>query len=123
MKNAQYYYIPSLNTFYVEGVHTIPKEAIAITEDLYRELLYKVNHEFQEIYVENGDVKTRDKKIVVTWDDIRSLRNKLLQQCDYTQMLDWPGDRAAWAAYRQELRDITEDFKTPDDVIWPTPPE
>lgn len=123
MKNAQYYYIPSLNTFYVEGLHTIPSKAIAITEEQHRDLIYKINNENQEIYIDNGVIKTRDKTVVITWDDIRSKRNYLLSQSDYTQMSDWPGDKAVWAEYRQELRDITENFETPDDVVWPTPPK
>lgn len=36
---------------------------------------------------------------------MRNRRDHLLQESDWTQLLDAPVDQAAWAAYRQELRD------------------
>lgn len=56
---------------------------------------------------------------------IRTKRDKLLQECDYTQTLDYPAtdvERSAWAAYRQALRDIPEQEGFPNDVVWPTAP-
>jgi hypothetical protein len=55
----------------------------------------------------------------------RTKRDKLLQECDYTQTLDYPAtntERSAWAAYRQALRDIPEQEGFPNDVVWPTMP-
>lgn len=60
-----------------------------------------------------------------TWNDIRGLRSILLQRCDWTQVPDVPltlGEVAAWATYRQSLRDLPETFETAGDVIWPTAP-
>jgi len=37
-------------------------------------------------------------------------------------MPDFPGDKEAWATYRQTLRDIPQTFASPADVIWPTAP-
>jgi len=31
-------------------------------------------------------------------------------------------DRVRWAEYRQQLRDIPQDFASPDDVVWPAAP-
>ena len=55
------------------------------------------------------------------WANIRARRNTMLAECDWTQLPDVPVDRAAWAAYRQALRDITNQ---PDAfaVSWPTAP-
>ena len=53
---------------------------------------------------------------------IKRKRNKLLSQSDYTQMPDWPGDKTAWAEYRQALRDITTTFSDPNEVVWPKAP-
>lgn len=53
---------------------------------------------------------------------IRSKRNQLLTASDWTQVADAPVDQAAWATYRQDLRDITEQTGFPTDVVWPTPP-
>jgi len=60
--------------------------------------------------------------------DVRTARNGRLRQSDWTQMSDSPlngEQKAAWAAYRQELRDLPENcsgITSLDDVVWPTPP-
>jgi hypothetical protein len=54
---------------------------------------------------------------------IREQRNKLLAASDWTQVADAPVDKAAWATYRQELRDISEQPGFPATVVWPTQPE
>ena len=46
-------------------------------------------------------------------------RNQRLSDCDWTQLQDAPDDAAAWAAYRQELRDVTAQAGFPWDVVWP----
>ena len=59
------------------------------------------------------------------WHLIRQYRGELLARCDWTQLPDVPltlEEKQAWAAYRQDLRDITEDFSAPDEVVFPTPP-
>lgn len=55
-------------------------------------------------------------------DDIRAQRNALLAACDWTQVADAPVDQAAWAVYRQELRDIPDQAGFPTDVVWPVAP-
>lgn len=55
-------------------------------------------------------------------DSVREQRNKLLQECDWTQIADAPVDQEAWREYRQALRDITAQPLFPLDVIWPTKP-
>jgi hypothetical protein len=54
---------------------------------------------------------------------IRSQRNGLLTESDWTQVLDAPVDRDAWATYRQALRDITAQDGFPWSVNWPAKPE
>jgi hypothetical protein len=54
---------------------------------------------------------------------IRAQRNNLLDASDWTQVFDAPVDRAAWAIYRQALRDITIQAGFPANVIWPSKPE
>ena len=54
---------------------------------------------------------------------IRSQRNQLLTASDWTQVLDAPIDRTAWAAYRQALRDITSQEDFPNNVVWPKNPD
>jgi len=50
-------------------------------------------------------------------------RNALLVSSDWTQVADAPVDQAAWATYRQELRDITSQETFPNEVTWPVPPQ
>ncbi len=55
--------------------------------------------------------------------DYRAARNKLLQASDYTQLADYPNpDKALWATYRQELRDLPEQAGFPRNVTLPNPP-
>ncbi len=54
-----------------------------------------------------------------TANEVRAKRNQLLVQSDWTQVADAPVDKAAWATYRQELRNITIQQNFPLDVIWP----
>lgn len=53
---------------------------------------------------------------------VREDRNKRLADCDWTQLSDAPVDRAAWASYRQELRDISKQTGFPWEVTWPSTP-
>ena len=53
----------------------------------------------------------------------RKKRNKLLSASDWTQVTDAAVDQAAWATYRQELRDIPQQEGFPDAVVWPAQPE
>lgn len=60
-----------------------------------------------------------------TAESIRIKRRPLLRQSDWTQGPDAPltaEQKAAWATYRQALRDITTQSGFPLNVIWPTEP-
>lgn len=52
----------------------------------------------------------------------RRRREILLKRCDFTQLPDAPSDTAAWAAYRQALRDISDQAGFPAAIDWPVPP-
>ena len=58
------------------------------------------------------------EKIEARWDVVRAERNKLLADCDWTQLPDASADAAAWATYRQALRDITTQAN-PFNIVWP----
>ena len=55
--------------------------------------------------------------------NIRSQRNRLLSNSDWTQITDATVDKTAWATYRQSLRDITSQDGFPYTVTWPDKPE
>jgi hypothetical protein len=54
---------------------------------------------------------------------VREQRNQKLKDCDWTQVLDAPVDKDAWAAYRQALRDISAQEGFPWTINWPKEPE
>ena len=54
---------------------------------------------------------------------VRSDRDKRLSDTDWTQVADAPVDKAAWATYRQALRDVPSQAGFPYDINWPSKPE
>ena len=52
----------------------------------------------------------------------RAGRNAQLKESDWTQVADAPVDKAAWAVYRQALRDVTSQAGFPWTIDWPTQP-
>ena len=58
------------------------------------------------------------------WVGVRSKRNILLQESDWTQLPDSPissEKMVRWQTYRQELRDVTNQTD-PKNIIWPPKP-
>jgi len=53
---------------------------------------------------------------------VRQQRGEKLKDSDWTQVADAPVDKAAWATYRQALRDITGQQGFPWAINWPTQP-
>ncbi len=57
------------------------------------------------------------------WNNVRAQRDKLLVSSDYVMMADFPlEDKSDWETYRQELRNIPQDFDNADDVVYPEEP-
>lgn len=56
------------------------------------------------------------------WAAVRAERDALLAACDWTQVADAPVDAQVWADYRQALRDVPQDFASPDEVVFPAVP-
>ena len=55
--------------------------------------------------------------------EVRRVRNQKLTETDWTQNRDVTlSNDADWKTYRQALRDITKDYKSLEDVKWPTEP-
>ena len=50
---------------------------------------------------------------------VRTQRNQLLAESDWTQLADAPVDKTTWSVYRQSLRDISSQKGFPWDVVWP----
>ena len=59
------------------------------------------------------------------WKELRSLRDRKLAECDWTQIADVPlteEQKTAWATYRQALRDVPANTEDPKNPVWPTAP-
>jgi hypothetical protein len=55
----------------------------------------------------------------------RADRNSRLSACDWTMLTDAPltlPQREAWAAYRQDLRDVPDQESFPAVIVWPSEP-
>jgi hypothetical protein len=53
---------------------------------------------------------------------LRWRRTGLLHGSDWTQTPDCTVDKEAWAAYRQQLRDLPSSNANPRLIVFPTPP-
>jgi len=51
---------------------------------------------------------------------VRTARDEKLKDSDWTQIADAPVDKAAWATYRQALRDVPTQSGFPWEITWPT---
>ena len=122
----KYFFSPSAQGFYADSIDYpfLPDDIVELTEDEYKSLIHAMRFQKKEAFLdEHGELALRDKATPpITWDNIKTTRNRLLKKSDYTQMPDWPGDKQAWAEYRQLLRDIPQTYANPGDVIWPTSP-
>ena len=84
----------------------------------------EVGNRHYDEYLEWAKTNTVEAADGLTWDDIRTKRDGILQSTDWTMTTGATVDQAQWAAYRQVIRDIPQTYKdkTPDDVFWPTQP-
>ncbi|OCQ18986.1 hypothetical protein A7985_22495 [Pseudoalteromonas luteoviolacea] len=59
------------------------------------------------------------------WSSIRTKRNQLLAESDFTQMsdIDLSDDmKQQWSLYRKALRAIPQTYSSVEDVEWPKEP-
>ena len=64
-------------------------------------------------------------KTAQAWSALRTERNRLLQQSDWTALSDAhlsQDKKDAWFTYRQSLRDLPENATDPTQVTWPVSP-
>ena len=66
--------------------------------------------------VEGADIEQQ-------FDYVRAVRNAELAATDWTQVSDSQANKAAWATYRQALRDLPAQNKDPKKIKFPTRPE
>jgi hypothetical protein len=65
---------------------------------------------------------TNARREAAAWEALRIERNRRLAASDWTQVADAPVDQAAWATYRQALRDMPGVTVDPQNPVWPAQP-
>lgn len=75
-------------------------------------------------WLAEGNEPSLPEEPPLTWDDIRSKRDQLIKASDWTVLPDATVNQAAWAQYRQILRDLPQTYAAtgPESVVWPEPP-
>lgn len=83
-----------------------------------------LSQEVLDWVAKGNEIKPFDTAILIdeAWATLRARRNAILSETDWTQMPDAPVDTAAWANYRQALRDMTDGLDDPLQAIWPEKP-
>ena len=84
---------------------------------------FKNNKWMWKWVVSEMDAETKATKDAEQAKSMRDQRNKLIAECDWTQVEDSPVDKESWAAYRQDLRDVPTQKGFPWNVAWPEMPE
>lgn len=59
------------------------------------------------------------------WAEVRANRDVFLTASDWSQLADSPmgaEEVVNWATYRQDLRDIPQDYSTVSGIVWPEAP-
>ena len=75
----------------------------------------------EEIEEENNEILQNK------WNDVRRQRNELLSKSDRYALIDvWNSlsevKQQEWSTYRQQLRDLPQNYNDPDAVVFPTVP-
>lgn len=122
-------YSPITNSFYDTAIEypSLPHDVYEITDEEYHYVMKRVHEHGETVTFRDGKLMTVRVEVPLTWEQIRTKRQRLLAKSDHTDLLSFKAREGkkvydAWQKYRQELRDITANFETPDSVVWPEPP-
>jgi hypothetical protein len=95
---------------------------------IYEQAIDTYNNEKQRI----EDQKIAKEAERDYWEELRSLRDQKLTECDWTQIPDAPltqEQKTTWATYRQQLRDLPKNITDPKVLVndssdsgWPIEP-
>jgi hypothetical protein len=96
-------------------------EGILTIEGEYSHLEYKIID--GQVVAKSSEEKLPPLDEV--WSELRTTRNILLSDCDWTQVADAPittDTKIAWQTYRQTLRDLPANTTDPRNPTWPSKP-
>lgn len=112
-----------LDSFGADPVLNGPQAQPTRYQVAYRDGVEEVNGQwFTKFSVADMDADAIASLDARQADSVRAERNRKLTASDWTQVEDAPVDKAAWAAYRQGLRDVPSQEGFPWDVTWPVEP-
>lgn len=124
------FYAKSTRGFYDRAIHgdNIPADAVEITREDHL-VLMAGQAQGKRIVPDDAGFPVLADQLPPTDDElaasIRAERNGKLSACDWTVLADAPlttTSKANWKAYRQALRDITDQATFPQSVTWPIAP-
>lgn len=123
------YFSSAAGGFFDDEIHDpLPASARPVTRERHAELMHLQGQGKVIAANVDGDPIAIDPPLPdaeTRLATIRAIRDRLLQQCDFTQMPDSPltlAQRTDWAIYRQALRDMPATIENLDAVQWPAPP-
>lgn len=104
-------------------VQPTPEPAITYTQNLAEGAPAESGGAYQQTWV-ISDASSEEvaERTTVQSASVRQERNLRLADCDWTQLPDAPVDTAAWAGYRQQLREVPSQAGFPWEVVWPVTP-
>lgn len=106
-----------------EPVISTPQPSVNYDKNLKEGTPEWINGVLTQVWIlENATEQEIAQRTEFKAHEVRSTRNGLLTECDWTQLADSSADSEAWATYRQALRDIPEQVGFPWEVTWPTKP-
>lgn len=104
-------------------VSPVSQPSVDHTKNVIEKSPVKVNGKWTQAWeVANATAQEIEQRIAEKANAAREQRDTLLSQTDWTQVADAPVDKAAWATYRQALRDIPQQAGFPATIIWPVKP-
>jgi hypothetical protein len=112
----------TLNEFGVFGVLISPKPN-DYTKNISEGTPNLVNGIYYQNWVQtNASDSEKELRLAIKWSEIRELRNQLLSECDWTQLIDVSESiKTSYQSYRQDLRNITTQ-SNPFSIVWPEKP-
>lgn len=101
-----------------ENKSVFVSSSYVIEENLVREVIVTRDKTQEEIEEEAV------RELEMGWNQVRSQRDEMLQQSDLFVLIDkWEllteERKQQIRVYRQALRDVPQNFETPESVVWP----
>lgn len=110
-------------SFNVYPVQLTQAPSVDYTKNIQEEYPAFINNGWVQVWkISDASQEEVSERLEAAWSDLRNERNFRLSASDWTQVADAPVDQAAWASYRQALRDLPANTSDPFEPVWPVKP-